>query len=292
MTKLEFLQIIKSIEPDKHIIAGRRGSDFLNILKMILPIFVIASFVVSIMALHVTNKSLEISNKSIELASYPRVSIIQSENILGDIAATSSKFSLALKNNFPGDITDTYIDVDYLQMFIDKETRHPTVCPYGYAQNHQNENRQFGDTNNMTVYNIFTKKFNLASLEEHEFSIDFGKDYRTMIEDKARNADEKTVRNLIKIDINYMKSINNEPFQFSKVYLIFNNENIFDLEENPDKICYNDTKNQTVDFPSIVCPFEEPEFVNKVKSLSRPYSFIPSGCLVFKLYKKENIIEY
>jgi len=38
MTKQEFLQIIKSIRPDKHIIAGRRGSEENVKIKIVLPL--------------------------------------------------------------------------------------------------------------------------------------------------------------------------------------------------------------------------------------------------------------
>lgn len=238
-----------------------------------------------------TQQSLKVAQEILEIASFPRVSIIEPEDMFG-IIATSSKVNLVLKNEFPGTISDIFINVDYFQVFADKETRHLTVCPRGYAKNYQNESKQFGNTSNMSVYNTLFKKFSLKPLEEHKFSIDFSKEYSAIMQNKPLQADESTVRSLIKVDVNYKKSINNESFKLSKFYYIFNNELIFSLETNPDRILYNDKKNEIANFPSIIYPFKELEFLERIKFFSRPYSFLPTECLIFSFSKKENIIEY
>jgi len=276
----------------------------------ITTIITCGALIVAIYTLKINQRTLEKTQQSLELSSFPTITIDAETAIInsaylkrpGHIITKDSKANLILKNNFIGDIIDVDIQMILLEMYVDKKSSHITVCPFGYIDFTSNpefivrEQRQ-------TTSILDNKKFNLKSLEEYKFLIDYKN-----IEKFTKTASSSYF--LIKIDVAYRRKIDNKLFNYSKIYNVHNlkigsgkNQGLvenFLVDTDIDRkiIKYDDKHNEILsktdyNFPIfIVYPFLEEEFVEVVKSkMIHPYSIIPSSCEYFKMDKERNLIK-
>ncbi len=289
--------------------ANKASTEAMNKIRISICI-AISMAVIAIATLMINYFSLKKTQQSLELSTTPEVTIKAVDNGLGEnklqmpghSQISDSYANFVLKNNFLGELKDFDIKMLILEMHTDQKSKHPVICPFAHVNYTNNPN--FKVDEHWRTYSILDNKlYNLKSLEENYFSIDY-KNLNPIL-NNATGTDF-----FIKIDINYKRAIDSKPFFLTKIYKIHNlisisektkelrTEYIVDTDIDKQIITFNDLNNQILtennySYPFFaIYPFNESGFVEIVKSnFIPPYSLEPSECEYFELNAKNRIIE-
>jgi len=260
----------------------------------------IAAFLISIIALWVSIYSNNLTQRALELSAEPVVSIFVDKNrnnendeidrAIGLFPADKSILKLVVRNESPATIEQATIRMTLWELYINKADRHLTVCPFGYVYGMDSPN--FKITNLLTD-NVLTNKtrFSLKQSEEYPFNLDFSK-----LKNVTYSSENSRI--LLKIDVNFVKSIGKTSHSDIKLYILDpSNDVAIDVVTAPEfSFPLADKKNELqlgqYKVPSLVYPFIEQEFLDFFSKPTYRLDFPPFGCTNFSLLKKERVIIY
>jgi hypothetical protein len=246
-----------------------------------------------------TQKGLEETRRSLELTAPPMLSIsldhsVNSEDsnkvtiAAGLLPAKDSTLKLRLLNNSIPTVEDVDIRMTLWKIYVDEESRHLNVCPFGYVNHTKNP---LFYISSLQTDNLFNKKFLLKEGGEYPFVVDFSNLKNAILK-------PKNTRILLKVDVNFVKSASQTSHSYIKLYsLNLLGENVVDVNLAPDLVlALNDQgEEKEIDgfkFPAAVYPFREEEFLNYFKNPTRDLDLLPSACREFILLQEQKFISY
>lgn len=251
-----------------------------------------ASFLVAAITGCLAYKSLNTTIMALELTTPTmlEISSVYSDQVneaIGFIDAQDSEMQLILTNNSFPTVENIDIRMTLWSFGVDKASRVLKVCPIGYV-GHTTDS--VFEISNLQTDNVLNwPDMTLYSGDTYDFSFN----YQNL---KHVNLPAGSLA-LLKIDINYVKKSNQAREKYSKFYLLFNQGHVVDVEVNPTLglgIIDGSLKTDVdpSEWPRLVYPFKQEEFINYVKNLPSPSDFFPGQCEKFSLSEKPKIITY
>jgi hypothetical protein len=262
---------------------------------------------VSVSALGVATYTAMLTKRAVELAADPVISVTLDRNrtvkdasevmiASGFLPTENSILNLVIRNNSLSTINDVDIRMTLWQVYVN-DNHELTICPLGYVSHDDNPN--FIISNNLSIDNVFNKTFSLTKGERYPIIIDFGNL-------KNIKLDPQDSKILLRININYIKAINETNYNYTKLYSLSgyfhvggdpNKQDIVDVAVAPDFVLglvdkENSKEVSGFNIPSFIYPFREKELIEYFEKSINKLDLVPSACEEFSFKKTEKIITY